>query len=75
MSRQRQQPKDPMTRKALKALREAVAEVYEKARREGRPLAVWKEGKAVLVYPGQTDAHEPGTQYQTRADSKKRGKK
>lgn len=49
-----QQPKDPMTRKALMALREAVAEVYEKARREGRPLAVWQDGKAVLVYPGRT---------------------
>ena len=44
-------PKDPMTRKALKALREAVAEVVEQHRREGRPLAVWRDGKAVLVSP------------------------
>lgn len=71
-----QQPKSPLARKALMALREAVAEVFEKAKREGRPLAVWQDGKAVLVYPGNTDAvEEPGSKYQTRTTSKKRGKK
>jgi hypothetical protein len=46
-------PKDPLTRKALKALQSAVAQVVEEHRREGRPLAVWQDGKAVLVPPGE----------------------
>ena len=46
-------PKNSMTRKALTALREAVAQVVEEHRREGRPLAVWQDGKAVLVSPGK----------------------
>ena len=45
-----------MTRKALTALREAVAQVVEEHRRDGRPLAVWKNGKAVLVSPGKPAA-------------------
>ena len=46
-------PKNPMTRKALTALRDAVTHVVEQHRREGRPLAVWQNGKAVLVPPGK----------------------
>ena len=38
---------------AMAAMREAVAQVVEEHRREGRPLAVWKNGKAVLVSPGK----------------------
>jgi uncharacterized protein YicC (UPF0701 family) len=38
-----------MTQKALRALREAVAEVVAQHQREGRPLAVWQNGRAVLV--------------------------
>jgi hypothetical protein len=45
-------PKNPMTRKALTALQDAVAQVVEKHRRDGRPLAIWQDGKAVLVPPG-----------------------
>lgn len=39
----KKQPTDPMTRNALKALREAVAEVIEKARRDGRKIAIWRD--------------------------------
>lgn len=45
--------KNPMTRKALTALQEAVAQVVEQHQRDGRPLAVWQDGKAVLVSPGK----------------------
>ena len=38
-----------MTEKALQALRDAVAKVVEDHRRSGRPLAVWRDGKAVSV--------------------------
>ena len=44
-------PKNPMTRKALTALQDAVAHVVEKHRREGRPLAIWQDGKVVRVQP------------------------
>lgn len=49
------QPKSLLARKALKALQEAVAEVVEKARRDGRRIAVWKNGKAVMVSPDELD--------------------
>jgi hypothetical protein len=56
--------KNPMTRKALMALQEAVAQVVEEHRREGRPLAVWRNGKAVLVSPGKpVVVHESRAKY------------
>lgn len=60
-------PKNPMTRKALAALQDAVDQVVEKHRREGRPLAVWQDGKAVLVPPdGPSLVHETSGKYRTR---------
>jgi hypothetical protein len=60
-------PKDPMTRKALKALREAVAEVVEQHRREGRPLAVWRNGKAALIRVDEPSAvREAPSKYKLR---------
>ena len=65
-------PKNSMTRKALTALREAVAQVVEEHRREGRPLAVWQDGKAVLVSPGKPAViREAPATYRTRAHGKK----
>lgn len=48
-------PKDPLTRMALKALQEAVAQVVEEHRRDGRPLAIWRDGKVALVYADDLD--------------------
>ncbi len=60
-------PKNPMTRKALTALQNAVAHVVEKHRREGRPLAEWQDGKAVLVPPGRPSlVRERPAAYKTR---------
>jgi hypothetical protein len=65
-------PKNPMTRKALAALREAVAQVVEEHRREGRPLAVWQDGKAVLVSAGKPAVvREAPATYRTRIPGKK----
>jgi hypothetical protein len=33
----------------LEALRSAVAKLIEDHRRDGRPLAIWRDGKAVWV--------------------------
>jgi len=35
--------------KATLALKEAVKDVVERHRKSGRPLAVWKNGKAVRI--------------------------
>ncbi len=35
--------------KAFLALKEAVREVVENHKKTGRPLAIWKNGKAVMV--------------------------
>ena len=60
-------PKNPMTRKALTALQDAVAQVVEKHQREGRPLAVWQDGKAVLVPPGRPSlVREAPAKYRSR---------
>lgn len=41
--------KTSLTGKAMRALSDAVAKVVEDHQRSGRPLAVWREGKAVWV--------------------------
>lgn len=38
-----------LTQKAVRALNEAVAQVIDDHRRQGRPLAVWRGGKAVWL--------------------------
>ena len=39
--------------KAKLALKEAVKEVFEQARKNRYPLAVWKDGKVVQILPGK----------------------
>jgi hypothetical protein len=44
----------------------------EQHRREGRPIAVWKNGKAVLVSPGKPAVvRETPANYRTRNRAKK----
>ncbi len=38
-----------LTQKAMQALTESVAKVIEDHRRRGKPLAVWRNGRAVWV--------------------------
>jgi hypothetical protein len=59
--------KNPLARKAWAAMQNAVAQVVEKHRREGRPLAIWQNGKAVLVPPGNPSiVRESAGRYRTR---------
>ncbi len=37
--------------KAKLAIKEAVKEVYEQAKKDKQPLAVWKDGKVVHIKP------------------------
>ena len=53
---------------ALQALREAVAKVIEDHRSRGRPLALWRDGKAVWVPVDQISAlHETPAPYRVKA--------
>jgi hypothetical protein len=38
-----------LTQKAMQALTNAVAKVVDEHRRRARPLAVWRDGKAVWI--------------------------
>ncbi|MEW6358628.1 MAG: hypothetical protein AB1696_20000 [Planctomycetota bacterium] len=40
-----------LEKQALAALRDAVARVIEEHRKTGQPLAVWKDGKVVMIHP------------------------
>jgi hypothetical protein len=61
--------KNALTRKALAALQSAVAKVVAQHRRDGRPLAVWRNGKAVLVSAGRAPLVRE--QYQIQASAKR----
>ena len=41
--------KSPLTQQAMQALTDAVAKVVEDRRRRAKPLAVWRDGKAVWI--------------------------
>ena len=58
--------KNPLAQKAWAAMQEAVAKVVEEHRRDGRPLAIWRNGKAVLVRPETlTVVRESAARYRT----------
>jgi PHD/YefM family antitoxin component YafN of YafNO toxin-antitoxin module len=52
----------------LQALRAAVAKLIEDHRRDGRPLAIWRDGKAVWVSVEEAAAmREAPTPYRTKS--------
>jgi len=60
--------KPTLTQLAMQALADAVAKVVEDHRRRARPLAVWRDGKAVWIPATEAGAlHETSTPYRTRA--------
>jgi hypothetical protein len=57
-----------LTQKAMQALTGAVAKVVDEHRRRARPLAVWRDGKAVWISAAEAAAlRESPTPYRTRA--------
>ena len=55
-----------LTQKAMQALIEAVAKAMEEHRRRGIPLAVWRNGRAVSIFPTEAGAlHQSPTPYRT----------
>jgi hypothetical protein len=56
--------KPSLTQQAMQALGDAVAKVVEDHRRRGKPLAVWRDGKAVLIPATEAGLlHEVPTPY------------
>jgi hypothetical protein len=59
--------KPSLTQHAMQALTEAVAKVVEDHRRRAKPLAVWRDGKAVWIHATETGTlHETTTPYRTK---------
>lgn len=44
----------PLARKAMQAMREAVAEAIAEHWRAGRPVHVWQDNQIVALYPDGT---------------------
>jgi len=60
--------KPSLTQQAMQALADAVAKVVEDHRRRAKPLAVWRNGKAVWIPAAGTGAlHETPTPYGRKA--------
>jgi hypothetical protein len=61
-----------LTQKAMQALEDAVAKVVEGHRLQARPLAVWRDGKAVWVSATEAGAlRESPTPYRTKSHGTK----
>jgi hypothetical protein len=61
-----------LTQKAMQALSDAVAKVVQEHQRRGRPLAVWRDGKAVWVSATEAAAlRETPIPYRTKSHGPK----
>jgi hypothetical protein len=49
--------------KAEEAFRKAVAEAIANHRRNGVPIAIWRNGKVVRIPPDQIEVREPQIEY------------
>jgi hypothetical protein len=49
--------------KAEEALRKAVAEAIAEHRRNGVPIAIWRDGKVVRIPADQIEVREPQFEY------------
>jgi hypothetical protein len=64
--------KASLTQKAMQALTNAVAKVVEDHRRQARPLAVWRDGKAIWISAAEAGSlHETPPRYRTKAHGPK----
>lgn len=56
-----------LTQKAMQALSDAVAKVVAEHQRNGRPLAVWRNGEAIWMFAATADAlHETPAVYRSK---------
>jgi len=57
--------------KAEEALRKAVAEAIAEHRRNGVPIAIWRNGKVVRIPAEQIEVREPQVEYKVSPRKKK----
>ena len=60
-----QGPAKSLVEKAEIALRQAVAGVIRDHRRLGEPLAIWRDGRVVMVSPDRLVLREEPVEYRT----------
>jgi hypothetical protein len=53
----------PLAYRAEEALRKAVAEAIAEHRRNGVPIAIWRNGKVVRISAHQIEVREPQVEY------------
>jgi hypothetical protein len=56
--------------RAEEALREAVAEAIAEHRRNGVPIAIWRNGKVVRIPADQIEVREPQVEYKVSPKKK-----
>lgn len=57
--------------KAEEALRKAVAEAIAEHRRNGVPIAIWRNGKVVRIPADQIEVREPEVEYMASRKNRK----
>ncbi len=53
----------PLAYRAEKALKRAVAKALAEHRRNGVPIAIWRDGKVVRIPADQIEVREPQVEY------------
>ena len=56
-------PLPPLAYRAEEALRKAVAEAIAEHRRNGVPIAIWRNGRVVRIPSDQVEVREPQVEY------------
>jgi len=62
----------PLAYRAEEALRKAVAEAIAEHRRNGIPIAIWRNGKVVRIPAEQIEVREPEIEYRVSPKKRKR---
>jgi hypothetical protein len=57
--------------RAEEALRKAVAEAIAEHRRNGVPIAIWRNGKVVRIPSDQIEVREPQVEYEVSRKKRK----
>jgi hypothetical protein len=63
MKKERKSAEIPLALRADRALKRAVAKVIEEHRRNGIPIAIWRDGKVVAIPPDPIMVREPQSEY------------
>jgi len=61
----------PLAYRAEEALRKAVAEAIAEHRRNGVPIAIWRNGKVVRFYEDQIEVQENQDEYTVTSKKRK----